>query len=125
MVARRDAGDVGGVLGVHRVERQRRVLPDGARRGERARDDHLRRREARIAFREARRIGEAARVEEDVRPVEPVVDDPDLDSVPGGGERRPPDLGRADQLRRPVEERVVGDARPDGRARQGAETAEL
>ena len=43
--------------GVTRVERLRGVRPAGARRRERSRDDHLRRREGRLPLREARRHG--------------------------------------------------------------------
>ena len=45
VVARGDAGDVRAVLAVLRIEREVRVLPLRRRRRERARDDHLRRRE--------------------------------------------------------------------------------
>jgi hypothetical protein len=45
--------------------------------------------------------------------IDPVVDDADLHSLAGGGERRPPDGRCTDQLRRAVEVDVIGDARPD------------
>ena len=92
---------------------------------ERLRDDHLRRGVRGVSLREARRVGEAARVEEHVGLVEPVVEDRDLHAVARRGERRPPDCGCADQLRRAVQERVVGEARPDGRARHGTKPREL
>ena len=62
------------------------------RRGgrERALHDHLRRRELRLALREARRIREAGRVEVRVGRLEAVVDDPDLHAVAGGREGRRP-----------------------------------
>ena len=50
-----------------------------------------------------------------MRLVDAVVDDRDLHALSCGGERGPPDLRRTDQLRRPVEQRVVGHARPDVR----------
>ena len=46
-------------------------------------------------------------------------------AAPRGRERRPPDRRRADQLRRPVEERVIRDARPHGRAGHAAQRGEL
>ena len=50
-----------------------------------------------------------------MRLVDAVVDDPDLHSLSSGGQGRAPERGRADQLRRPVEQRVVRDAGPDAR----------
>ena len=117
VVAGGDARDVRRVVGVLRVERRVRVLP---RRLAAARTPC-----ATITFgvvywrvplREAGGIREAGRREEDVALVEPVVDDPDLHALARGRERRAPHGRRADQLRRPVEQRVVRDARPDGGA---------
>ena len=45
--------------------------------------------------------------------------------LPGRRECRPPDRWRADQLRGAVEELVVRDGRPDGRAGHGAQPCEL
>ena len=86
-----------------------------ARRHERPRDDHLRRRECRVPLRVARRVLVAGGVEERVRLVDALVDDPDLHPLARVGPRRPPDDGRADQLRRAIEARAVGRARPDAR----------
>ena len=47
-----------------------------------------------------------------MRRIDPVVDDADLHSLARGRERGAPDRGSADQLRRPVEQLVVGHARP-------------
>ena len=117
VVARGDARHVGAVLVVAAEvrERQRRLRRRHARRHERPRDDHLRRRECRVPLRIARRVLVAGGVEERVRLVDALVDDPDLHPLTRVRERRPPDDGRADQLRRAIEARAVGRARPDTR----------
>ena len=82
--------------------------------------DHLRGRVRRVALREAGRHRVAGRVEEGVRLVDAVVDDPDLDPVARGAERRhAPHLGRADQTRAAVEQRA-GRRRSARRARPPA-----
>ena len=116
---------MGRVVGELRVERELRVLVRLARSRERARDDHLRRRVLGLSLREAGRIGEAGRVEERMRLVDPVVDDPDLQALARRGERRAPEIRRADQPGRAVEQRPVREARPDCRARECAEPDEL
>ena len=127
VVAGGDPGDMGRVLRVGRVEGGARVLPRVRGRRERPRDDHLRGRVPRIPLREAGRHRVAARVEEPVRLVDAVVDDADLDPVARRVEQRcVPELVGADQLRAAVEQRPVGDARPDLRdARNGGEPPEL
>ncbi len=125
VVARRDSRDVRRMIGELRVERCVRVPPVVRCRRERLRDDHLRGRVGGIALGEAGGIREARRAEEDVRLIEAVVEDRDLDALACGGERRPPHRRSADELRRAVEELVVGHARPDGRAADRAEAREL
>ena len=115
MLACRDPGDVRSVLGVLGVERYAGVLPRRPRRRERARDDHLRGREARVSLGVARRGRVALRVEERMRLVDALVDDPDLLALARGRERRAPERGGADQLGCAVERRVKGRRRPDFR----------
>ncbi len=115
VVAGGDARDVGRVLGHLRVERQLRAGVGLAALRERAGHDDLRRRVARVAAREARRRGEPGRVEERVRLVDPVVDDPDLDPLAGRRQRRrgPPQGHGPEQRRHGVGEGVVRLARVD------------
>ena len=107
-----DARDVRAVLGRALVERQSGGRVRRAGRRERARDDYLRRRVRGLSLRKPRWIAVARGAEERVRLVDPVVDDPDLHPLAGGCERRAPDGGSADQLRRAVEELVVRISRP-------------
>src|SRR5438477_10750463 len=58
MIAGGDAGDMCGMEGLRRIERIRRVLPRRRAGGEGTLHDYLRRRELRLAFREARRVAQ-------------------------------------------------------------------
>ena len=109
--AGRDPGDVRRVERVGAVDREPSLLA-GAGPRERPRDDHLRRRVLGLALREAGRVRVAGRVEERVRLVDPVVDDPDLDPLaePAG---RGPELVGVDHAGALVGVEVVADARVD------------
>ena len=113
------------VIGEIGVERELCVRVGRRRRSERSSDDHLGRRIRGLTLRKARGIRVTGRREERVCLVDAVVDDRDLHSLSCGRERRAPDRRRADELRRPVEQRVVADARPDLSARHPRERAEL
>jgi hypothetical protein len=76
----RDPRDVRPVERGVSVEREP-ARPPRVRAGERTRDDHLRRRPAPPALREAGGKAEAGRAEERVRRFDAVVDDPDLDAL--------------------------------------------
>ena len=108
-----DARHVQAVVGLVRVERQRRARVRVRPGGECARDDHLGSRVRGLSLREPGRIGVAGRIEEGVGLVDPVVDDPDLHSLSRSCERGPPDGRCSDQLRRAVEQIVVRDGGPD------------
>ncbi len=135
VVAGRDPRDVRRVEGVDGVERPVGVLPARRRRREGARDDDLGRRVRGVSLREAGGIRVAGRFEVWVRLVDPVVDEPDLDALAGGGELRAPERGRADQSRAWIRrgrssrggriECVIRDARPDGRARDRVQACEI
>src|SRR5690349_1012758 len=106
-----DPCDVRPVEGCLSVEWQL-PLGAGARARERARNDHLRRRELRLAPGEPGRIAETRRAEERVRLVDAVVDDADLDPVAAVTGRRPHLVG-ADDRRALVGIERVADARID------------
>ena len=89
-VARGDAGDVRPVTGLLRVERLARVAPRCTGGRERPGDDHLRGRVGLLALREAGGHRETRGIEEGVRLVEAVVDDPDLDPGAAVGQGRAP-----------------------------------
>ena len=97
-VACGDSGDMRAVRGARRLRVERDALGGRRRpRGrERARDDHLRRRERRLTLREARRHRVAGRIEEWMALVDAAVDDADLHPVAGVRETWRPQLWRAD-----------------------------
>ena len=104
----RDPGDVRAVERGGSVERKSPWTP-GPRPGEAPGGDHLGGGEAPLSLGEARRVGEAARVEEGVQLVDPVVDDGDLHARavgPGRGDER----RRADHTRAAIERHRVADA---------------
>ena len=68
-------------------------------RSERSSDDHLRGRESQLTLGKARRHRVPGRVEVRMLGVDARVDDPDLDSLARGVERRSPERGGADLLR--------------------------
>lgn len=96
-----------------RIERLRGVPPRRRRRREGPGGDHLRGRERPLTLREPRRHREPGSPEERVRLIQAVVDDADLQALPGGGEVGPPERRRPDQARAAVEQSAVPQARID------------
>ena len=95
-IARRDAGDVRRVPRLLGVERPAGEPPCRPRRREGAGDDHLCGGERELPLRKACRHRVARGVEERMGLVDPVVDDPDLDAGPVGGESRCRQVARVD-----------------------------
>src|SRR4030095_3713510 len=111
----RDAGsDARDVRPVERARPPERevTLPPGTGARERARHDHLLARPPAAALWEAHGVREPGRVEERVRLVDAVVDDPDLDPLAAAARGGPEGVG-ADHRRALVRVEVVARARVD------------
>ena len=115
---------------VRSVERDRRIDGElsraaGARPRERTRDDHLWRRVARVAEREAARVRERRCIEVRVPRIDAVVDDADLDALAARA-RRGMELVRADDARASIRRERVRKVRVDlRRKRQPCERRQL
>ena len=121
-----DPGDVCGVSGLLRIERLPRVTPRRPGRRERARHDDLCRRERELPLRESVRCDVAGGVEEGVRLVDAVVDDPDLDPGTRVGERGAGDVTGTDRGRIRAGQHPIGRRAVDVTyARKAAETVDV